>query len=163
MTLIEWAERWEIPEAAIAELCRSCLHEGPREGKDDEGTVQSEVRLKAARTAHLPWGRQTYLFRNNRGAGKLANGSYVRWGLANDSKRLGDATKSGDLIGWEQHLITQADVGRVIAQFLSVEVKRRDWKFAASLEECAQVHWASIVNAQGGKAVITNTDGSVST
>jgi hypothetical protein len=159
---IEWAEHWKIPAEAIAELCLTCLHEGPRENKDDEGVVQAEIRLKAGRTAFLPWGRQTYLFRNNRGAGQLKNGSFVRWGLANDSKPLGERIKSGDLIGWEQILITQADVGRVISQFLSVEVKRRDWKFAASAEECAQVQWASIVNAQGGKAIITNTDGSIS-
>jgi hypothetical protein len=163
MTLIEWAEKWRIPDAAIAELCRSTLHEGPREPGDKEGVVQSDIRLKAGRTSLLPWGQHTYLYRNNRGAGKLTNGSYVRWGLANDSERLGASVKSADLIGWEQVRITQEHVGSVIARFLSIEVKRRNWKFAASLEECAQVHWASVVNAQGGRAVITNTDGSVST
>lgn len=166
MTLFEWARKHHISPEALRELCETCIHVvGPETGplQPLEGAVQAEIRLAAGRTAHLPLGRQTYLFRNNRGAGKLANGQFLRWGLANDSKPLGDRIKSGDLIGWEQIAIGPEHVGSIIARFLSVEVKRRDWKFAATLEECAQVQWASIVNAQGGRAVITNTDGSIST
>lgn len=161
MTFIEWAERWRIPDQAIKELCESSLHVGPREPDDSEGAVQREIRLTAADTSRFAWGYHTYLYRNNRGAGQLKNGSFVRWGLANDSPALGDRVKSGDNIGWEQVLIKPEHVGSVIARFLSIEVKRRDWKFAATAEECAQIHWASIVNAQGGRAVITNTDGSI--
>lgn len=166
MTLIEWAHKHHVSPEALRELCETCIHKvGPEDGplQPLEGAVQSEIRLAAARTAALPHGRQTYLFRNNRGAGQLKNGSYLRWGLANDSKPLGDRVKSGDLIGWEQLVIGIEHVGFVIARFLSVEVKRRDWKFAATADECAQVQWAAIVNAQGGRAVITNTDGSIST
>lgn len=169
MTLFEWARKHRVSPEALRELCETCLHVGPApvgfpDGNDvSEGSAQKDIRLAAARTASLPLGRQTYLFRNNRGAGKLTNGAFVRWGLANDSKPLGDRIKSGDLIGWEQLAIGPEHVGSIIARFLSVEVKRRDWKFAATLEECAQVQWASIVNAQGGRAVITNTDGSIST
>lgn len=163
MTLFEWAHKWGIPPEAMRELCETCIHALPPESDDKEGAVQSEIRLAAARTAALPLGQQSYLFRNNRGAGKLANGSFVRWGLANDSKALGARIKSGDLIGWEQVTIGPEHVGSVIARFLSIEVKRRDWKFAATAEECAQIQWAAIVNAQGGRAVLTNTDGSVAT
>ena len=161
MTFIEWARKHHVSPEALRELCETCIHRGQRDGQDNEGAVQQEIRLAAARTAHLPQGAQTYLFRNNRGAGKLANGQFLRWGLANDSKPLGDRIKSGDLIGWEQLVVTPELVGSVIARFLSVEVKRRDWKFAGTAEECAQVQWAAIVNAQGGRAVITNTDGSI--
>lgn len=167
MTLFEWAYKHNISPEALRELCETCIHKTPvthdNGDGEQEGHVQVDIRLAAARTASLPLGRQTYLFRNNRGAGQLKNGSYIRWGLANDSKPLGDRIKSGDLIGWEQITITPAHVGSVIARFLSIEVKRRDWKFAATLDECAQAQWAAIVNAQGGRAVITNTDGSIST
>lgn len=167
MTLFEWATKHHVAPEALRELCETCIHTAPADKPGDhlilEGSVQAEIRLAAARTAHLPHGEQTYLFRNNRGAGQLKNGSYIRWGLANDSKPLGDRVKSGDLIGWEQITIGMEHVGSVIARFLSIEVKRRDWKFAATAEECAQCQWAAIVNAQGGRAVITNTDGSIST
>lgn len=169
MNLIEWARKHHVSPEALRELCETCIHMRSDIGQIDyaaellEGAVQADIRLAAARTAHLPLGRQTYLFRNNRGAGKLANGQFLRWGLANDSKPLGDRIKSGDLIGWEQLVVGPEHVGSTIARFLSVEVKRRDWKFAGTLEECAQVQWAAIVNAQGGRAVITNTDGSIST
>jgi|SRR5579859_1147572 len=163
MNLVEWAERWRISPEAIKELCLTCIHTGPCESADSEGDVQARIRLAAARTARLAWGEQTYLFRNNRGAGQLRNGSFVRWGLANDSKAVGDRVKSGDLVGWEQVRIGPEHVGSVIARFLSIEVKRRNWKFAATAEECAQIQWAAIVNAQGGRAVITNTDGSIAT
>ena len=80
----------------------------------------------------------------------------MRFGLANDSKKFGDAIKSADLIGWETLLITEDMVGTFIARFLSVEAKRRDWKFSGTLEEMAQAKWAAVVNAQGGRAIITN-------
>lgn len=168
MNLKEWANKHHISPEALRELCETCIHIKSDIGQVDsadllEGPVQAQIRLAAARTAHLPLGRQTYLFRNNRGAGQLKNGNYIRWGLANDSKPLGDRVKSGDLIGWEQVTIEPRHVGSIIARFLSIEVKRRDWKFASTAEECAQIQWAAIVNAQGGRAVITNIDGSIST
>jgi|SRR5579863_680371 len=155
MTLIEWATRWAIPPQALEEFCRSALYVTPAPDDSSEARVQSEIRLAAARSGKM------YLFRNNVGAGKLASGSFVRFGLGNDSAAVNDAFKSADLIGWQRVPITQAMVGTHLAQFLSVEVKRRNWKFAGTVEECAQAAWAALVNAQGGRAIITNTDGSL--
>lgn len=116
--------------------------------------MQSTIRLAAARSGR-------YLFRNNVGAGKLASGSFVRFGLGNDSAALNGKFKSADLVGIERVTITQDMVGSHIGRFLSIECKRRDWKFAGTLEEMAQVAWATLINAQGGRAIITNTDGSI--
>jgi hypothetical protein len=149
MTLIEWAFKHNIPSAALQDLCWSSLWLKKPECEQSETSVQREMRLAAAR-------KNKYLYRNNRGAGKLENGSWVRWGLANDSKLLGDAVKSGDLIGLESVLITPEMVGTYIGRFLSVEVKTSHWKFSGTLEECAQIQWATIINAQGGRAIITN-------
>lgn len=151
MNVMEWARKHGVSPEALRELCESALYLQPDVSDHaSEARVQSEVRLSASR-------RGVYLFRNNRGAGKTETGSYVRYGLGNDSKKFGDEIKSGDLIGWEQILITDDMVGSYIARFLSVEVKARDWKFSGSLDEIAQSKWAAIVNAQNGRAVITNS------
>jgi hypothetical protein len=152
--LIEWANRWKIPPEALKDLCAASLHVATPHNDDSEVRVQSEIRLAAARQGK-------YLFRNNVGAGKLASGSFVRFGLGNDSEKLNGKFKSADLIGIERIAITPDMVGTHIGRFLSVEVKRRNWKFAGTLEECAQVAWATLISAQGGRAIITNTDGSV--
>lgn len=150
MNLIEWGLKHGVTPAALRELCESALYLQPDEDHAGESAVQAEIRLAAAR-------RKIYLFRNNRGAGKTETGQFVRYGLANDSKKFGDVWKSGDLIGWESLLITEDMVGTFVARFLSVEAKRRNWKFSGTLEDVAQANWAALVNVQGGRAVITNT------
>lgn len=156
MNILAWAQRHGVSPEALRELCESVIHRTEGDDSASEARVQSEIRLAAAR-------RGLYLFRNNRGAGKTDTGSFIRYGLANDSKKLGDEWKSGDLIGWEPICITEDHIGSFIARFLSVEVKARNWKFSGTLEEIAQARWAALVNAQGGRAVITNSvDGVVS-
>lgn len=157
MNILAWAQKHRVSPEALRELCESAIVAA--DDTDDhasEARVQDQIRLASAR-------RGLYLFRNNRGAGKTDTGSFIRYGLANDSKKVGDEWKSGDLIGWEPVCITEAHLGSFIARFLSVEVKARDWKWSGTLEEIAQARWAALVNAQGGRAVITNTvDGLVS-
>lgn len=153
--LEDWAYRWGIPTQALDELCRLALYiNSLPDNSDDEARVQSEVRLAAAQ-------RGKYLFRNNVGAGKLASGSFVRFGLGNDSAALNERFKSADLVGWERKLITADMVGQYIAQFLSVECKHRQWKFSGDKREMAQAAWATLVNAQGGRALITNDSSNV--
>lgn len=148
----EWAARWNIPPEAITELCQSALHVS--EGGDirSEGHLQSVLRLEAAR-------KHVYLFRNNVGAGKMAKGGFVRWGLCNDSLSVNDRYKSADLIGIERIPITADMVGQHVGRFLSVEVKRTTWGYTGSPEEQAQQRWAALINSQGGRAIITNRDG----
>ena len=157
MTLQEWADRWRIPPQALDELTRT--PEGGMiitvQGDRSEGNVQSRVRLEASR-------KGVKLFRNNVGAGKLSSGSFVRWGLANDSTKLNEAVKSGDLIGLRPVLIQPHHIGRVIGQFVSRECKREGWKFSANdPADCAQVRWAAFVNLNGGDAAIVQNEGSL--
>lgn len=149
MTILEWANRWGVSLAALNELCAlsvSASHSG--DGWNEAG-VQAEIRLAAAKRGILLW-------RNNRGAGEI-NGSHIRWGLANDSKKLGDAIKSADLIGIEPVEVTSAMVGSTIGRFLSVEVKSSKWRWTGTADETAQAAWAAIVNQRGGRAIITNS------
>jgi len=113
-----------------------------------ESYVQSAVRLAAA-YAGVP------LWRNNVGAGKLADGSFVRWGLANDSTAVNEITKSGDLIGVRPLLITPAMVGHTIGQFVSRECKPIGWKPDHSKRYLAQQRWADLINRLGGDARFT--------
>lgn len=115
-----------------------------------ESRVQSEVRIEAAR-------RGIRLWRNNNGAGRLENGSYVRFGLANDSPQLNAMLKSGDLIGYETVTITPDMVGQKIARFLSVECKPTDFRPDKSPRYLAQKRWADLVNRAGGRAVFATS------
>lgn len=155
VTLAEWAYRWQIPPAALEELCDSCIY-APEEsqGTKSESRVQSEVRLEAPREG-------VYLFRNNVGAGKLENGLFMRWGLANDSTKLNEVCKSADLIGIRKRLITADLVGSYIGQFVSRETKHSKWFFHGTAEEHAQLKWATLINAQGGDAKIVTGVGSL--
>lgn len=153
LTLLEWAIKHRIHPDALRELCQTCIYTGPELPDGQlETNVQRDVRLEYAYAGK-------YLYRNNRGAGRMDTGTYVRWGLANDSKALGDAVKSADLIGWESIEITPVMVGARIARFLSVECKRESWEWKGTLEEMAQLKWAALVNSEGGRAVITNKVG----
>jgi hypothetical protein len=122
-----------------------------------ESGVQSRVRLEASKKA-------IYLWRNNKGAGKVqlkgGTSRFMRWGLANDSEALSDAIKSADLIGLRKTLVTQAMVGTHVGIFVSREIKHANWKPSGSLEEAAQLQWAALVNAQGGDAKIVTGPGS---
>jgi hypothetical protein len=118
-----------------------------------ESNVQSRTRLAAV-------AKHWRLWRNQRGAGKMESGNFIRYGLANDSKQLGDKLKSGDLIGWRPVIITPDMVGKVIAQFVSVECKAEDWAppplNTKDEAAAAQYRWAELVNKEGGYAVFIN-------
>lgn len=155
MNIAEWAYRWQVPPAALEELCNATVYtpEGEHPVKS-EARIQSEVRLEAPREG-------VYLFRNNVGAGKLETGQFMRWGLANDSTALNTALKSADLIGIRKVLITADLVGSHIGQFISREIKKSNWKFTGTVEEHAQLKWATLINAQGGDAQIVTGVGSL--
>lgn len=143
-----WAARHNIPLAALAELrnlLAATVTPTSANGGESETDVQSRVRLSGAHSGMLLW-------RNNVGAGKLNNGSFVRWGLCNDSQALNDKVKSADLIGIRSVVITSAHVGSVIGQFVSLECKRHGWKYTGTKREAAQKHWLEVIQAAGGDA-----------
>lgn len=115
----------------------------------NEATVQAHVRLLASREG---W----RLFRNNVGVLLDSRGVPVRYGLANDSKKVNEQVKSGDLIGIRPVVITAAMVGHTLGQFASLEIKASGWKPRANDEhEIAQRKWASLVNEAGGYAIFS--------
>jgi len=85
------------------------------------------------------------VFRNNVGAWKTPDGSYVKYGLCNGSS---------DLIGWVPTVITPDMVGKKVAVFLAIEVKTATGKRA---EE--QKHFLATVAAAGGIAGVARSDG----
>lgn len=155
--LIGWAIRNRVSQQALAEL-KALFNLDPvavtvSAGKD-ESYVQSLVRLEAARKGLKLW-------RNNVGVLTNDAGVPVRYGLANDSKRLNETVKSGDLIGWRPLVITPAMVGGRIAQFVSRECKRPDWRYTGTDRERAQLRWIEAVVSDGGDAKFCNSEGTL--
>lgn len=156
MSLDEWAERWGIPDEAIRELASVGVadEEDPDLTASSERGVQDRERYAAALGG-------AYMWRNNRGAFKDVTGRWIRFGLANDSKPLGDKLKSGDLIGITPRLIKVDDVGKILAQFRSRECKKPGWRYTGTPEEQAQLRWHSLILANGGDSAIINETGKI--
>ena len=148
MTLTTWAAKWGIPVEAFLELQQMIgLAEPPVVLRNlpplSEAAVQQRVRLAASKLGMRVW-------RNNVGAAMDADGRQVRYGLGNDSASLNKRIKSHDLIGITPHVITQADVGKLVGIFTSLEVKRGDWRFTGTEREVAQRAWLELVISLGG-------------
>lgn len=170
MNIYDWATKWHISQECFRELLATATYEASTsEAGASESRVQSLVRLEAAQHG-------VHLFRNNVGGGSIvdtdnlcdtcmqrARPSFIRWGLANDSKRINDAVKSADLIGWRTVSITSAHVGTLMAQFVSREIKSGEWTAGHKMtkREQAQIEWANLVNSNGGDAAIVNGTGSL--
>ena len=124
-----------------------------REG-EAEAEIQTRVRLEASQ-------KGARLLRNNNGAGYMADGSFMRWGLANDSAKMNSHIKSSDLIGIRPVLIKPVHVGRTIGQFLAREVKRAGWRYTGNKREAAQLRFLELIISMGGDAAFTNGGGSI--
>lgn len=157
MIFAAWAARWRIPPAAMADLQTNLLGldgtPGAVTGKS-EAAVQSQVRLEASRKGGRLW-------RNNVGAGYAEDGSFMRWGLANDSAQVNKVIKSADLIGLRPVTVTPAHVGLVIGQFVSREVKAAGWAYRGTDREVAQLNWATLIGTLGGDASFATGEGTL--
>lgn len=147
---MEWAARWNIPSPAIHDLRLFVLglDGGPGDPVNgaSEAAVQTRVRVRASRLGMRLW-------RNNVGAyHDPERNVYVRFGLANDSKAMNAQVKSADLIGIRPRVVQPQDVGCLIGQFVSYEVKHEGWQYAGTEREQAQERWAQIVTSLGGEA-----------
>ena len=147
-----WTALWGIPREALDDLAATAPSTTPVRG-ESEAAVQAAVRLDAARRGWL-------LYRNNSGACQDRSGRHIRYGLANDSKRVNDVFKSSDLIGLRPLEITQEHVGRVIGQFVALECKKRRWVPGKSTgedrkRELAQLNFMLRISALGGLARFT--------
>ena len=145
MNLTQWAARHAVSDDALDELKRQVFGMFPDaevSGHSSEAEVQAHARLLASKRGDRLW-------RNNIGAGTLDSGSFVRFGLANDSATLNAQLKSSDLIGIEH------GTGR----FLSFECKRPGWRYTGTPREVAQLQWIGLVTSLGGRArFITNPE-----
>lgn len=156
--ITQWALKWNIPYDALTELetifgLNGNLTVSTINGAS-EANVQARVRLEAARKGIKLW-------RNNVGVLLNERGTPVRYGLANDSPKLNQTIKSGDLIGWRPLTIMPQMVGSKIAQFISRECKEANWKYGASSHEQAQLKWIQLVCADGGDARFATGDDSL--
>lgn len=162
-TYDEWARRH--PQAAQelqAIQQQGVVPPGPDEEGHSEDWAQSQVRMAAARSGAVLW-------RNNVGARKVKEvhvcpkctfrfevvSPPLRWGICNDSAKLNAAMKSSDLIGMVPRLITAADVGKTLGQFVAIEMKKPGWKWKGDSHEQAQAAFGSLVQQKGGAFVFS--------
>jgi len=147
MNFKEWSNRWALPDEAVRELLElSGAGDIARDSTLSESATQNNCRLDAQKL------HGARLWRNNVGAFIDDRGVPVRYGLCNESKKLNQKVKSSDLIGIRPLLITQADVGRTVGQFVARECKARDWTFRGNDHESAQLQFINIINSLGGDA-----------
>lgn len=157
MTMLHsWAAHWGVSLEAVADLQQRIgltAHVSQHEAAGGEAAASVEVCLDAAQHGVSVW-------RNNVGALQDVTGRWVRYGLANDSKAMNEAFKSGDFIGCKPVTITPQMIGWRIGQFVSREVKHPGWTYKATEREQAQLKWAELVMSLGGDAQFATGRGS---
>jgi hypothetical protein len=159
MNLNQWAIKWGVPFEAVEDLRREFgtinTDPVPVENDGSEARIQTLVRLEASQ-------KGCRLFRNNVGVAMDDNGNRtLRYGLANDSKKMNDLVKSSDLIGIQPVLITPAMVGDIIGQFTAREIKPEQWVYTATKHEVAQLNFLELVTSLGGDARFANRVGTL--
>jgi len=157
MVINTWAHKWGVPPEALDDLRKmlsAVIPDPLRQDGESEAAIQTRIRLEASRLGMRLW-------RNNVGAAVMADGSFIRYGLANDSKAMNDKIKSHDLIGIRPVLIEPHHVGQLIGQFISREVKAAGWKYRGTKRERAQLKWAELITSMGGDACFTNGEGTL--
>lgn len=146
MNLYTWAARWGIPQMAIDDLRQEmglASLGGAGKPTGSEASSQQRVRLDAAAAGVMLW-------RNNVGACEDNNGNHIRYGLANESKKMNENIKSSDLVGITPHLVVASDVGYKIGMFTAREVKAPGWEYKGTKREKAQRKFGELVMANGG-------------
>ena len=148
-TLFEWGRDWGINPNAITDLRNRMgygsaqVTPGIQGPATSEAGVQARVRLHESRQGNL-------FYRNNCGACMDSNGNFIRYGLANDSKKINEKIKSSDLIGITQHVVAPQDVGHMIGVFTAIECKAPGWTYKGDDHELAQRKFGEIIVAKGG-------------
>ncbi len=103
-----------------------------------ETNVQQLIRLEAAKLG-------LKLFRNNIGKLKDATGRWVSYGVGGNG--------GSDLLGWNPIIITKEMVGKTVAVFTAIEVKKKGGK---ATDE--QINFIKQVNNDGGIAFICDDE-----
>lgn len=151
-TLYQWAAAWGVPVEAVADLRRrlGVMPDPAAPAPDDqsEAAVQRREQIRASRAG-------ARLFRNNVGACYTAEGSFIRFGLANESKQMNDRFKSSDLIGITPVPVTPAHVGQTLGVFTARECKPSAWRYTGTAREIAQLRFIELIQSLGGDAKFT--------
>jgi len=119
-----------------------------------ESEIQNKIKLEASQ-------KKMRLWRNNNGVAFSKDGTPIRFGLANESKKVNEVLKSSDLIGIKPIVITQDMVGKTIGQFVCREVKNSEWKYSGTKREQAQLNWINLINSLGGDAAFATSEGTL--
>ncbi len=158
MNLYEWAIKWNIPAGAVQDLKRQfgVVNTDPAATVpgESEAAVQNKVRLEVSRVGGRIW-------RNNVGAAYTDEGSFIRYGLANDSQQMNRLIKSSDLIGIRPVKIEPYHVGQILGVFLCREVKPGNWTYTGTDREEAQLKFLELVASLGGDAAFANSEGTI--
>lgn len=152
-TLLEWQRKHGITAEALADLADIVgLTVEAGDTDESEKSVQDEARLLISKKG----GRA---FRNNKGVLPDKRGVPVRFGLCNDTPKMGERLRSSDLICCVPVLITQDMVGTTIGQFVAIEVKKRGWHYIGTEHEQGQLRFGELIIGLGGKFCFYNGEG----
>lgn len=150
MNLNDWALTWGVPAVALADLRRRMLaetdfpyHAPAGVDPKTEAFSTSQIRLEAPH-------KTVRLWRNLVGAGYMKDGSFVRFGLANETPEMNEVLKSSDLIGVDGRPIEQREVGRPRGRLVAREMKAPGWVYTGTEREVAQRAFGNLVVAMGG-------------
>lgn len=97
------------------------------------------------------------VWRNNSGAFENAAGRWVRFGLGNISEKLNKVFKTSDYVGYTTIEVTQEMVGRKLAVFSAVEIKKPEWEYTGTEDEVAQKTFIDLVIRDGGFATFAKS------
>ena len=155
MSLEIWAARWGVSAEALAELPTAMWGDAvgtPTAGAPGtEAGVVSQLRLRAPHCDALLW-------RNNRGAAVGDGGRLLRYGIANDSAKMGQRWRSSDLIGIASIQVRPSMVGRKIGVFVAMECKRPEWHYLGTEHEQGQRNFLGLIDRYGGAAAFACSD-----
>jgi hypothetical protein len=154
MNFYEWARAEGL---TFAQIRSYQLHLGTYDERltDGEGSSEAAVVKRCQVRASKVGGR---LWKNHKGAAVLQDGTFMRYGLLNESKRISDEIKSSDLIGVYPLVITTDMVGSTIGQLWLVEVKEEDWHYTGDAHETAQLKFLELGLAMGARATFATSE-----
>lgn len=148
--LIAWMTRNNITAQAMGELAVITGHIPDSVLKSKAVATSEEATQQRLRLLAPTMG--AHLWRNNNGAFKDGDGRFVRFGLANDSKKINDVFKSSDLIGITRMQILPHHIDRIVGIFTAIEVKHPGWISPENDRDEAQLAYIQHVYANGGLA-----------
>lgn len=151
MNIDTWCKKWNVPPEAVAELLNYPFTESRLSGMS-EAAVQQRVELAHSKSGGILW-------RNNVGACTDEHGNFIRYGLANKSKKMNQSIKSSDLIGITPVVVTADMVGHTVGIFTAVECKEGDWSYKDTAHERAQLKYIRLVQSLGGYGRFENGSG----